>query len=195
MVFEGGKDKVVKEEWAIVLDFLPNGKLKKDLATFENKAIAQVIGIDRFTLLEVIPKPGVTLEIGEKVYIGAGKREKINHILNRIDYNELSPLAQKNLPEIIEKIVLENEKRFIDFYNTAPPINARCHTLMLLPGLGKKHLADLLNEREIEPFKSFQDMKDRIELLPDPVKMIVKRVLEELKSNEEKHYLFVNKEK
>ncbi|MEM1988703.1 MAG: DUF655 domain-containing protein [Candidatus Woesearchaeota archaeon] len=195
MVFEGGKEKIVKEEWAIVLDFLPNGKLKKDLASFENKAIAQVIGIDKFTLLEVIPKPGVTLEIGEKVYIGAGKREKINHILNRIDFNELSPLAQKNLQDIVEKIVLENESKFVDFYNTAPPINARSHTLMLLPGLGKKHLSQLLNERDIEPFKSFQDIKNRIDLLPDPVKMIVKRIIEELKSNEEKHYLFVNKEK
>ncbi|MEM4499845.1 MAG: DUF655 domain-containing protein [Candidatus Woesearchaeota archaeon] len=193
MVDLEGLDRNLKEEWAVVLDFLPNGKLKGDLATYQNKAIGQVVGVDKFTLLEVVPKPGVSLQIGEVVYIGNGKRDKVNHILSRIKYSDLTSLAQKNLPDVIESIVLKNEKQFIDFFNTSPPINTRVHTLMLLPGLGKKHLWEILREREIEPFKSFKDLKERVSLLPDPVKMIVKRIVEELQTDQ-KHYLFVNKE-
>ena len=47
----------------------------------------------------------------------------------------------------------------------------------------------ILEERKGDPFKSFEDLKKRVKLLPDPEKAIVKRVLKEL-DGKEKYSLF-----
>ena len=69
-----------KEEHAIILDYLPNGY------PLEGKMmpIAQAIGENNLILLEVVPRRGISLEIGERVYIGEGKRDKIYYILGRL---------------------------------------------------------------------------------------------------------------
>ena len=41
---------------------------------FKKKPVAQALGIEEFTLLELIPKENVNLDIHEKVYIGRKKR-------------------------------------------------------------------------------------------------------------------------
>ena len=41
-------------------------------------------------------------------------------------------------------------------------------------------------------FKSFADIKERVKLIPDPEKSVVKRILQELEGNE-KHMLFVGR--
>ena len=70
---------MAREEKAIVLDFLPYGY------PLENKmlAIAQAIGIENFTLLQLVPRRGLKFEVGEEVYIGEGKRDKVQYILGR----------------------------------------------------------------------------------------------------------------
>ena len=64
--------KMEKEEYAIILDYLPNGyPLERKMMP-----IAQAIGKINFTLLELVPRRGVKLEVGEEVYIGEGKGTK-----------------------------------------------------------------------------------------------------------------------
>jgi len=63
------------------------------------------------------------------------------------------------------------------------------HQLELLPGLGKKHMWEILEAREEKPFESFEDIKKRIKLMPDPKRIIIKRILQELEGNE-KHRIF-----
>ena len=53
---------VKKEEHAVVLDYLSRGYVKSDMSKFGGKAIAQAIGTEQFTLLELAPKTGVDLE-------------------------------------------------------------------------------------------------------------------------------------
>ena len=48
----------------------------------------------------------------------------------------------------------------------------------------------ILEAREQKLFASFSDIKERVKLLPDPEKAVMKRILQELEGNE-KHYLFV----
>ena len=64
------------EEHAVILDYLSLGYVNSDMSKFKGKAIAQAIGTDYFTLLELVPKRGVDLEIQDTVYIGKGKRDK-----------------------------------------------------------------------------------------------------------------------
>src|SRR3989338_7340011 len=136
--------KMEKEEYAIVIDYLPNGY------PLEGKmmSIAQAIGEQNLTLLELTPRRGVNLEVGEKVYIGEGKRDKIYYILGRLHREKLTETAKQQLQEFIEKTINENEKRFVEFYNKSQAINKRVHQIELLPGMGKKHMQEIIKERE-----------------------------------------------
>lgn len=169
------------EEVAYILDFLPEGKpVAKNI---RREPLVQIIGEEFFTLLEATLKPGVSVTLHEKVYIGKENRDKVNHVIGRISYEDLTPTAKAELPIVIENIVKSNEKRFVEFFNKAQPISPRMHVFELLPGVGKKHMWQIINEREREPFKSFEDVRKRAGI-PDPVKVISKRIVEELTSSQ-----------
>lgn len=175
-----------KEEHAIILEYLPNGyPLEKKMMP-----IAQAIGELNLTLLELVPRRGISLEIGEKVYIGEGKREKIYYILGRLSHNKITEAAKNQLQEFINKIVKERKQEFIDFFNKSEAINKRIHQIELIPGFGKKHMKEILEKRKEKPFESFEDMKKRIQNLPDPEKAIEKRIIKELVEFE-RYRLFV----
>ena len=126
----------------------------------------------------------------EEVYIGREEREKVERIKQRISYEELTNNSVAEIEKAIEGIVSKNEKRFVDFFNTAGAITIRRHTLELLPGMGKKHLFSILEERAKKPFESFADIEKRVHLMPNVLHTIVKRIIEELMGEAEKHYLF-----
>ena len=176
-----------KEEHAIILEYLPNGY------PLEGKMmpIAQAIGETDLTLLELVPRRGISLEIGEKVYIGEGKRDKIYYILGRLHREKLTESAKNQLQEFIEKIVREQMEKFIKFFNESLAINKRIHQIELLPGMGKKHMKEILEKRREKEFESFEDMENRISNLPDPKKAIEKRIFEEL-TTMQRYNLFVN---
>lgn len=179
-----------REEIAIVLDFLPNGYPFEKAGAIKSP-IVQALGSTHFTLLELIPKKGIFLQPYEEIYIGEGKREQIHHIKGRLDIKNLTQTAKAELNFIIKDIVHKDQSRFIKFFNEAKPLTTRMHQLELLPGLGKKHMWQILDERDEKPFESFEDLKTRIKLLPNPEQTIIKRILKEL-SGEEKHKLFTD---
>lgn len=175
-----------KEEYAIILDYLPYGY------PLEGKMLplAQAMGLRNFTLLQLVPRRGISLQPKEKVYIGEGKRDKIYYIAGRLPREKLTENAKMQLEDFVKNVVEEKQKQFIEFFNTAEAINTRVHQLELLPGFGKKHTDEILKAREGKKFESFEDIKKRIPSLPDPKKAIEKRILLEL-TQEERHNLFV----
>ena len=172
------------EEHAYVIDSLPYGKS----ADVRGEAVIQVIGTLNFTLLEVVPKHGASPAVGEKIYIGKGDRDKVDHIKGRITYSELTSSAKSELERAVLSIISEREAEFVQFFSKCGPVTIRLHQLELLPGVGKKHMLVILEEREKKPFETFKEISDRVPLLPDPRKLLVARVLEELKG-ESKYYL------
>jgi len=175
-----------KEEYAIILEYLPNGyPLEKRMMP-----IAQAIGELNLTLLELVPRRGVSLEIGERVYIGDGKRDKIYYILGRLHHEKITESAKNQLQEFINGVVKEREKEFVDFFNKSEAINKRIHQIEFLPGFGKKHMKEILEKRKEKPFESFKEMKKRIQNLPDPEKAVEKRIMREL-TESERYKLFV----
>ena len=179
-----------KEEFAIILDFLPNGYPFDKRPLHKKTPIAQALGKETLVLLELVPKKDIFLQPYEEVYIGEGKRDKVHHIIGKILPNKLTETARTELSFVITDIVLKNQHQFVDFFNKAGPITTRRHRLELLPGIGKKHMLEILEVRDQGPFKDFADIKTRVKLIPDPEKVIVKRILLELEGNE-KYYLFV----
>jgi len=168
------------EDRGIVLDFLPQGKADDPRPIHLREQLAQVLGDTFFTLLEVVPKEGVTLTPHELVAIGKEQRDKVDRVKHRVSYTELSAAAKAELPSAVEKLINESPDRFLDFFNRAPPITTRFHQLELLPGIGKKLMWAIIEERKKGPFKSFQDLEKRVKGLPDAKKMIAKRVVMEL---------------
>lgn len=176
-----------KEESAIILDFLPNGY------PLEGRMlpIAQAIGTKHFTLLQLIPRRGITLQLKEEVYIGEGKRDKIYYIQGRLPKDKITETSKLQLQEFVEESVNKDEKKFAEFFNNAQPINTRLHQLELLPGFGIKHTKAVIEEREKKKFDNFEEIKKRIPNLPDPKKAIEKRILRELEQ-EERYRLFAS---
>ncbi|GGP21904.1 nucleotide-binding protein [Thermocladium modestius] len=182
-----------KEEYAYVLDIVPPEQvLAKEPSIARrgfprNEVYLQVIGDEYFTLMEVTLKPQMMAEVGERIYVGSGTRDKVNKIVKRLKYDELTHEAKANLQEIIEKIVTGKESKFVDFFNTAGPLTLKLHSLELLKGIGKKTLWRLLEERNRKKFTSYDDIRNRVGI--DPVKLISERILRELRE-EDKYFLF-----
>ena len=185
------KMESTKEEKTVILDFLPNGYPFDERPMYMKTPVAQALGKEHFVLLELVPKKGIHLNLYEEVYIGEGKRDKIHHIVGKIPMSKLTRTAKSELEFVIKDIVEKNEKKFIDFFNNAMPLSTRMHQIELLPGVGKKHMWEIINSREEKPFESFDDIKKRVKLIPDPGKLIIRRIIQELEG-EEKHRLFVD---
>jgi putative nucleotide binding protein len=182
----------VREQKAIVLDFLPHGYPFDRRPSHRKTAVVQAIGKDRFTLLELVPKKGVILTIMKEVHIGEGDRTEIDHIQGRLQIGKLTGTAKQELEYVVKEIVHNNPAPFLKFFNKAQPLSTRMHQLELLPGLGKKHMWEIIKAREDKEFETFADIKTRVKLIPDPEKVIVKRVISEIEGLE-KYNIFVDK--
>lgn len=176
----------MKDDYLIILDFLPRGKPEDR----KMEPVAQGIGERYFNLLEVVIKDSISVKPKEKVYIGSEKREKVKYIRGRVKYISLTTLSKELLEEVISEIVEKDEKRFVEFFNKAGPLTTRLHSLELLPGIGKKHMWEIIQERKKKLFESFEELQKRIPMLPNPKRMIVRRIIDELQGKD-RHKLFV----
>src|SRR5438128_1380780 len=179
------------EDYARILDFLPQGH--PDQSKFHREPLAYALGVDEFKLFELVPKEGVSLSVGQRVYIGkeVDMRAEVLHVKRRVGYEELTTAAQKELPFVIAETVKEKEDKFVDFFNRAQAITTRFHMLELLPGLGKKTMWAILEEHKKGPFKSFQDLDQRVPSVHHPEKLIAKRIEMEISDPTQKYRLFV----
>jgi putative nucleotide binding protein len=181
------------EEIAYVLDYLPQGRQAELRMSYQREEVVQAVGESFFTLLELIPRRNVQFSPRERLTIGKDGSDKIDHVKGRIQYEDLTATARNELPVAIENIISVGEARFVRFFNTAGPITTRLHQLQLLPGIGKKTMWEILDERKKKPFSSFQDLVQRVRI-QDPRKVIVKRILMEFQ-NEDKYQVFTWKPK
>ncbi|HEX6253961.1 MAG TPA: DUF655 domain-containing protein [Nitrososphaera sp.] len=177
------------EEYAYVLDFTPRGK--SITVRGREGVIIQAIGEERLTLLELLGIPNATVEIGERLYIGREGREKVSSVLGRLEYTAISQAAKNELANIIERVVVANEKRFVNYINNAQPITPRIHALELIPGIGKTYMMTIIKERDKKKFENFSDLQTRVGLR-DPAKLISKRIIEEI-MGQARMNLFVRK--
>ena len=175
----------MKEETCIVLDFLPEGYADRRHA----EPVAQVLGRG-LSLLEIVPREGISLKPEEEIYIGSGTRDKVRYIKRSLVFADLTNFAKNVLAQTVTKLVDEEEQKFVEFFNKSMIITPRMHQLELIPGIGKKHVQDILDARRKKPFESYKDMVDRVKLFPDPRKSIIKRIMMELEGDE-KYSIFI----
>ncbi len=183
-------DKEKLEDYAYVLDFLPYGHPDDKRPLHRREPLAQVVGEKFFTLLEVSVKKDKNPLVGDRVYIGKDlmQRDVVNKIKRKLRYEDLTATAKSELPYVLEQIVRQQEDRFVEFFNKAESITTKLHQLELLPGIGKKTMWAIIEERKKEPFKSFEDIAKRIKI--DPVKCLIQRIIYELQNPNVKYRLF-----
>ncbi|MFP4006171.1 MAG: DUF655 domain-containing protein [Candidatus Hadarchaeia archaeon] len=182
------------EDYGYILDYLPQGHHDQRQPAQFQEPIVQLVGEEYFTLLEAVPHEETDLPPQTRVYIGRKGREKIERIKRRINYDELTSAAKSELSVVIEKIIEKSEEKFLRFFNEASPITSRYHQFELIPGIGKKLMWSIIEEREKKDFESFEDLQNRVKSLPDPTEILAKRIEKELKG-EDKYSLFVRRPK
>ncbi len=183
------KEQKKLEDYAYVIDFLPYGHPEDKRPIHKREPLAQLVGENYFTLLEVSVKKDASPLIMDRLYIGRGERDVVNKIKRKLRYDELTPAAKSELPYVLEHIVKQNEQKYVEFFNKAESITTRLHQLELLPGVGKKTMWAIIEERKKEPFKSFDDIVQRVRIT-HPAKLIVSRIIYELKTPNVKYRLF-----
>ena len=181
------KKPQVKEDYAIILDVVTDNAV-----SFKDSKIAQAIGHTTYTLFELVPKQGVELKSGQKVYIGDGKRDEIQYIKRVLFPEKLSGTSSSELMFVLMDIIEEREEEYVRFFNQAGPISLRRHALEVVPGVGKKHLKSIMDMRDEKPFESFKDIAQRCPFLPEPSKSIAERIMAELE-NKTDHKFFVKR--
>jgi putative nucleotide binding protein len=180
--------KRLYEEYAYVLDFVPYSSPSPEKGRHMAVPTAQVVGENYFTLLEAETKPGTTVALHERLYVGKDRREKVNRVVGRISFSDLTANAKAELLPVLEELIRNQEERFVGFFNKSQPVTPRMHALELLPSIGKKSMWQIVNARERKPFDNFKDIQTRAGV-SDPVKLIARRVVDEL-SGEGKYRLF-----
>jgi putative nucleotide binding protein len=182
------EDSAGQRGQVIVLDFLPHGRTEDDRPQYQKQPLAYAVGLAEFKLYELVVDSDADISIGDRVDVyDSSLAERVN----QIDYDDLPSGAQSELEYAVEDLVYEEEQRFVDFYNEAQPITLRLHQLNLLPGIGKKLRNTILDERQRQPFGSFDDLESRISGLHNPRETLVERILEELQEDDLKYRTFV----
>lgn len=178
------------ESYVHVLDVLPHGRQTE--RGFHREPLALGVGAAELKLLELVPRPRATLAVGDRVALvdTGGVVSPIDHVRRRLLYTELTTTARTELPAALERIVRADEPRFLRFFNEAPAVSRRFHLLELLPGIGKKTMQAILDERRRAPFASFADLAARLHV-KEPERLVVGRIEQELSDIDDKYRLFV----
>ncbi len=183
------KQFIKKFREIVILDILIHGHLEEDKPSWAKKPIAQVLTFPDFVLYEVIINKNSDLQVQEqKTYEEFLIEDKVRGVLSKIDYNKLTSTSKALILPILEKEVLKFEEVFINFFNNSTSITPRMHALKLLPGIGQKHMWEILETRERQKFVTFQDISDRTSISA-PSKLIAQRIIKELQ-RDVKYYLF-----
>ena len=182
------------EDYAIILDYLPQGSTTGGFG--KREPLCYAVGDEEFKLFELVPKAGAQITIGDRVFIGKAeggkKRDAIDHVKRRVNYRDLTNNACTELDYAVTEIVMAKQDRFIRFFNEAEAISMRKHLLEELPGLGKKSMNAILEERKKGDFKDFADLTERTGV-KTPEKLIAARICLEISDPDRKRYLFVSR--
>ena len=156
------------EDYGIVL----SQKVTKD-----NINTANVMGTNKFTLINIELNEGVELRPQEKILItkDSDKVKKLNH---RLSYDDLSNVELQEVEKAIHTIIITNENKYVDFFNRQSKEGTQLH---FLDGISRKNAIKVLDDKEKNgKFESFDDINKRISFIEDSEDLIAKRVLYEL---------------
>lgn len=184
------KQFIKKFRELVILDILLHGHPEEDKPSWSKTPIAQVLTFPDFVLYEVKCNRDSEIKIQEKnTYEDFLIQNKLREVLKKIDYKDLTNTSRALIQPILEKEILNYEEEFLNFFNNSTSITPRMHSLKLLPGIGQKHMWEIIEARNRQKFTTFQDITDRTSL-SHPTKQLAQRIIKELQREGIKYYLF-----
>ncbi|NHJ22571.1 MAG: DUF655 domain-containing protein [Candidatus Lokiarchaeota archaeon] len=189
------KQFIKKFRELIILDLLLHGHPEEDKPSWSKIPIAQVLTFPDFVLYEVKCNRDSDIKVQEKnTYEEFLKQNKLGDVIKKIDYNDLTNTSKALILPLLEAEVLNYEEEFINFFNNSTSITPRMHSLKLLPGVGQKHMWEIIDARNRQKFTTFKDISDRTSM-SQPAKQIALRIIKELQREGVKYYLFSKTQK
>jgi len=189
------KQFIKKFREIVILDLLLHGHPEEDKPSWSKSPIAQVLTFPDFVLYEVKCNRDSEIKVQEKnTYEGFLNQNKLREVLKKINYKDLTNTSKALIQPILESEVLNYEEEFIYFFNNSTSITPRMHSLKLLPGVGQKHMWEIIEARNRQKFTTFQDISDRTSM-SNPTKQIALRIIKELQREGVKYYLFSKTQK
>ncbi len=184
------KQFIKRERDVIVLDLLPHGHLEDEKPSWARSPLAQVITFPDFVLYEVKFNRDSEIKVQDKdKFEKFTESRKLSEVLRKIDFNDLTNTSKALIGTLLEKEVMNYEEEFINWINNAQSITPRLHALKLIPGIGTKHMWEIIEARNRQKFVTFKDISDRTSM-SSPAKQITLRIIKELQREGIKYYLF-----
>jgi putative nucleotide binding protein len=192
----GKKKQFIKKfREVIILDILLHGHPEEDKPSWSKSSLAQVITFPDFVLYEVKINRDSDIKVQEKnTYEEFTRQNKLRDVIKKIDYKDLTSTSKALIQSLLEQEVMNYQDEFINFFNNSTSITPRMHALKLLPGIGQKHMWEILDARNRQKFTTFQDISDRTSI-SNPMKLIAQRIIKELQREGVKYYLFSKTQK
>ncbi len=184
------KQFIKKHRELVILDLLLHGHPEENKPTWLKEPLAQVITFPDFVLYEVKMNRDSEIKVQERnTYENFLNARKLGDVLKKIDFDDLTPTAKALLQPILEAEVGNHEEQFINFFNNSTSITPRMHSLKLIPGIGQKHMWEIIEARERQRFVTFKDISDRTSI-SRPERQLALRIIKELQREGIKYYLF-----
>ena len=184
------KQFIKKFREVIILDILLHGHPEEDKPSWSKTPISQVLTFPDFVLYEVKCNKESDIKVQQKsTYEEFLNQNKLREVIKKIDYKDLTNTSKALIQPILESEVLNYEEDFINFFNNSTSITPRMHSLKLLPGVGQKHMWEIIEARNRQKFTTFQDISDRTSM-SHPAKQVAMRIIKELQREGVKYYLF-----
>ncbi len=181
---------IKKERDIVILDILLHGHPEENKPTWVKVPLAQVITLPDFVLYEVKINKDSSIKVQEKgTFEKFLNEKKIGEVIKKIDYNDLTPTSKAIIQPVLEAEVQNYEEEFINFFNNSTSITPRMHALKLIPGIGQKHMWEIIEARQKQNFGTFQDIADRTSVA-HPARQVALRIIKELQRDGIKYYLF-----
>ena len=177
-----------------LLDILQHGGVDKARHSWD--PIAQIISFPDFKMYEVtLNKNKITeLKLEEKYPFDIGQDALFIKVNTLLEHDKLTPASARSLHSVIRFYVTAHEERFINFVNKVGPITIKRHYLEVLPGIGKKLMNEIIAQRTVKEFETYEEVHTRVPGFK-PIDVITKRIIEELENDDVKHRLFVREKK
>lgn len=173
----------------VVLDLMPHGHVGDEKPSWARKPVAQVLTFPDFVLYDVEFNKDSELKVQDKdTYSNFRNANKLGKVLRKIDYEDLTNTSKALIQSILEKEIKNYEDLFVNFFNKSTSITPRLHALKLIPGIGQKHMWEIIEARDRQEFVTFQDIADRTSI-SKPAKQIALRIIKELQ-RDVKYYIF-----
>jgi putative nucleotide binding protein len=176
-----------------ILDILQHGGVDRgDKSSNRSwQPVCQVLQVPSYNFFEVALQKDAIISVQQRIEI-TQDQNILGRIEQHLKYTDLTHTSKEILPDVLQLYIKDNEPEFVKFINNAQAITIKRHSLEVLPGVGKKLMWDIINERQKQPFANFIDLKKRVPGIKIE-EMIAKRIVEELSDPETKHFMFVKK--